>query len=67
MGEIVAFVVIGIILFGGCYFVNDTQKKHGTCCGKGCAGCPVFEQEITVNKNIGSSINKHNEIDENNR
>ena len=47
MGQIMAFVVIGVILVLACIFVNDTKKKHGTCCGKGCAGCPVFEEEIT--------------------
>lgn len=48
--DIIIIVVIAIIMIAGCYFVNDTKKKHGVCCGKGCAGCPIFEEEINRRK-----------------
>lgn len=44
MISVIVGIVVVLLMVAGCLFVNDTKKKHGVCCGKGCAGCPVFEE-----------------------
>lgn len=48
--EFLWILIIVIILIAGCVFVNDTKKKYGTCCGKGCRGCTIFEEKCRKKK-----------------
>lgn len=50
MKDILIAILVVFILIGGSFFVNDTKAKHGVCCGKGCAGCKVFEETRKKNK-----------------
>lgn len=45
MKDVVFTIITILLLVAGCFFVNDTKDKHGVCCGKGCAGCKVFEED----------------------
>lgn len=45
-------IAVIVLMIGACWFVNDTKSKHGVCCGKGCAGCPIIEKDRKAkNKN----------------
>lgn len=43
MKDIILAIISIVILVSGCFFVNNTKSQHGVCCGKGCAGCKVYE------------------------
>lgn len=43
--ELLAYIVLILILYIGVKFVNQTKGIHKTCCGRGCRGCQVFEDE----------------------
>lgn len=48
------WILIAAALFLGTWFVNDTKKKHGVCCGKACAGCPIVEKRSEDNTTINN-------------
>ncbi len=58
MIQIIVGAVIVIIMILACIFVNDTKKKYGTCCGKGCAGCPIIEEEYHKQKERREKLRK---------